>query len=200
MIISTKNLLCVIAIVTFSLVLISQKNSRHPNAARTETKEVVTMVESPIRSSFSLGFPLRLKIPRIDVDAHLEEVSLTSDGALGVPKDPADAAWYKLGPRPGENGNSVIDGHFGWSNGVPAVFDSLYKLQKGDKIYILDKKGKTITFVVRELRNFGEHDDTKIVFASRDGKPHLNLISCKGDWSISKQSYSQRLVVFADLE
>src|ERR1035437_8837175 len=46
--------------------------------------------------------PVRLKIPKIKADAIVEYVGLTPEGRMDVPKGPAEVAWYKLGPRPGE--------------------------------------------------------------------------------------------------
>ena len=144
--------------------------------------------------------PVRLKIPRINVNATVEYVGLTSDGAMDVPKGPSNAAWFDLGPRPGENGSAVIDGHSGWKNGIPAVFDNLYKLQRGDKIYVQNEKGATITFVVREIRSYNPNADAGDVFNSSDGKAHLNLITCGGVWNAIKKTHSERLVVFTDKE
>lgn len=143
---------------------------------------------------------LRLKIPRINVDAAVESVGLTPDGAMDAPKGPADAAWFNLGPRPGEIGSAVVDGHFGRYNGVPAVFDNLSKLQKGDKLYVEDDTGATTIFVVRESRSYDPKADATDVFGSSDGKAHLNLITCEGVWDKTQKSYSDRLVVFADKE
>jgi LPXTG-site transpeptidase (sortase) family protein len=144
------------------------------------------------------GLPVRLKIPKIGVDAALDYVGLTTHGDMDAPKNPAYAGWYKEGPRPGEKGNSVIDGHFGYRNRIPAVFDNLYKLQKGDKIYVKDKKGATISFVVRESRRYDPEAVASDVFRSNDGLAHLNLITCQGVWNQNQKSYSNRLVVFAD--
>ncbi len=146
------------------------------------------------------GLPIRLKIPKINVNAAVEYVGLTSDGAMDVPKSPADAAWFSLGPRPGENGSAVIAGHYGWKNGIPAVFDNLHKLQKGNKLYVEDEKGATITFVVREVRTYDQNEDASGVFSSSDGESHLNLITCEGVWNKTQKSYSNRLVVFTDKE
>ena len=60
------------------------------------------------------GFPVRLRIPSINVDAPVEYVGLTPDGAMDVPKERANVAWFNLGPRPGENGSAVVAGHYGW--------------------------------------------------------------------------------------
>lgn len=143
---------------------------------------------------------IRLKIPKIRVDAALESMGVISDGAMDVPGEPTHVAWFNLGPRPGEVGSAVLSGHFGWKNGIPAVFDHLDRLEKGDKIYIEDNKGATDTFVVQEIRSLDSNADARDVFDSNDGKSHLNLITCEGSWNKMEKSYSNRLVVFADKE
>lgn len=148
----------------------------------------------------NIGFPVRLKIPTINVDAALDYVGLTPGGDLDAPKGPANAGWYDHGPRPGEKGSSVIDGHFGYKNNIPAVFDNLHTLKKGDKLYVEDERGTTITFVVRKLSTYRQNEDHPDVFRSSDGKAHLNLITCQGVWNQALKSYSTRLVVFADKE
>lgn len=156
-------------------------------------------VVPPEREEVSSGIPMRLKIPGIDVDAAVEYVGVTPDGAMDIPKSQDNAAWFELGQRPGENGSAVIAGHYGWrKNGKPSAFDNLYKLRKGDKLYIEDDKGAIITFVVRESRRYDPNADASDVFDSSDGKAHLNLVTCEGVWDEVAGSYSKRLVVFTD--
>ncbi len=158
----------------------------------------VTATQNPEKAR--LGLPVHLKIPKINIDASVEYVGVTPDGAMDVPKDITHVGWFDLGPRPGENGSSVIAGHYGWKNNMPSVFDNLYKLHKGDKIYIEDDKGATISFVVRASRRYDPKENASDVFDSPDGKPHLNLITCEGVWNNVFKSYSKRLVVFTDKE
>jgi len=148
----------------------------------------------------SFGLPMRLKIPSINIDAAIEYVGLTPDGTMDVPKNPDNVAWFEFGPRPGENGSAVIAGHYGWKNKKASVFDNLYKLRKGDKLYIEDDKGMIISFVVRESRKYDQKADASDIFSSNDEKPHLNLITCEGVWDKVSKSYSQRLVIFTDKE
>src|SRR3989344_3473099 len=119
------------------------------NVVVAPSKEQVSLSEGQ-----GLGSPIRLKIPKINVDAAVEYVGLTPDGAMDVPKSQDDVAWYEPGTRPGEKGSAVIAGHYGWKGGEPSVFDSLYTLRKGDKLTIEDDKGEIITFVVRESRRW----------------------------------------------
>lgn len=153
-----------------------------------------------LQEKVSSLLPIRLKIPSINVNAPIKSVGLTSNGAMDVPKGPAEVAWYNLGPRPGRMGSAVIDGHSGYKNNKPAVFDNLYKLQKGDKIYVEDEKGVATIFVVREIRKYNPNADATDVFYSNDGKAHLNLITCTGFWNKIWKSHSDRLVVFTDKE
>lgn len=141
-----------------------------------------------------------LKISSINIDAPVEYVGLASDGAMDVPKERANVAWFNLGPRPGEQGSAVVAGHYGWKNGKASAFDNLYKLRKGDKLYIEDEKGATIAFVVRESRRYDPEADASGVFGSSDGRAHLNLVTCEGAWDRVSKTYSKRLVVFTDKE
>lgn len=162
--------------------------------------EDVTAGSSQEQANTKIELPVRLKIPSIDVDASVDSVGLTSDGAMDVPKNPDEVAWFHLGSRPGQIGTAVMAGHYDWINNKPAVFDHLDKLRIGDKISVEDEHGVVITFVVRETRVYDNDEIVPEVFGSNDGKAHLNLITCTGSWNKAKKTYSERLVVFTDKE
>jgi LPXTG-site transpeptidase (sortase) family protein len=146
------------------------------------------------------GAPVRIKIPSLNVNATIERVTLAADGSMDVPKDPDNAGWYALGPRPGETGSAAIAGHVNWWGGVKGVFEHLSALKPGDIITIENDFGKNIYFVVREARTYDADADATEIFSTNDGKAHLNLITCTGLWDKGAQQYAKRLVVFADLE
>lgn len=171
------------------------------SASRSAPSPRVENVTAPPKQEKNTDLPVRLKISAIDVDATIEYVGLTPDGAMDIPKKQENVAWYKLGNLPGETGNAVIAGHYGtWKNGKGSVFDNLHKLRKGDKIYVENSTGETSTFVVRESRRYEPKANASEVFISKDQKAHLNLITCEGEWNKVSKSYSQRLVVFTDKE
>jgi LPXTG-site transpeptidase (sortase) family protein len=152
------------------------------------------------QESSGTGLPARIKIPSIHVDAIVEQVGLTPEGAVDVPKDPANAAWYDLGPLPGTEGSSVITGHVNWYNGAKGVFENLGKVKPGDRIEVVDDRGLSVFFIVREARSYDADAHAADVFISSDGKSHLNLITCEGVWDSRAKQYTQRRVVFADRE
>ena len=143
----------------------------------------------------SYGLPVHLKIPKLKVDANILQMGLTTDRDMEAPEKIEDVGWYKHGPRPGDIGAAVIDGHLGV--GEPGVFVDLHKLQKGDTILVIDEKGQTISFVVREKRIYNRDERPNEVFVSSDGA-HLNLITCTGTWDENLKGIPDRLVVFAD--
>jgi sortase (surface protein transpeptidase) len=118
---------------------------------------------------------------------------------MDTPKNPDSAAWFDLGPRPGEIGNAVIDGHYGvYKNGKVSVFNNLHTLKMGNHILVKDDAGNHITFIVRKLRIYSRHEHPPEVFLSNDGLSHLNIITCQGIWDRKAKNYPNRLVVFAD--
>ncbi len=142
--------------------------------------------------------PTRLKIPKINIDAPLKPLGITPEGAMDIPKGPKDLSWFEPGTVPGEKGSAVIAGHYGWINGIPAAFDDLHNLQKGDATYIEYDRGNPTIFIVREIKIYDKDESVSNVFYSKDGKSHLNLITCEGVWDKLNQNYSGRLVVFTD--
>jgi LPXTG-site transpeptidase (sortase) family protein len=144
----------------------------------------------------TLGLPVRLTIPVINVNAAIQHLGVTANGEMEVPNSSIDVGWFKLGSRPGENGSAVIVGHVDDPNGKAGIFMNLYQLKKGDTLYIEDDTGRTLSFVVRESRLY-DPGYAEEVFSAND-KAHLNLITCDGVWDGTKKSYTKRLVVFAD--
>jgi sortase A len=162
-------------------------------------KSIPTLMSTTLKQEPRHDLPARLIIPKISVDAAVESLGLTGDGAMDVPKGPLNVGWFELGPRPGETGSAVIDGHLNGKTGKIAVFDKLSALVKGDLVNVVDEKGQSLSFVVSGTKSYNADAVVPEVFTSADGV-HLNLITCEGVWDKAKKSYTQRLVVFADLK
>jgi LPXTG-site transpeptidase (sortase) family protein len=149
--------------------------------------------------TISPGQPLRVRVPRLSVDAKIDQMGLTKTGAMDTPDNIATAGWYKYGPSPGSVGSAVIVGHKTGFKGVPGVFNDLGKMQKGDSIEVIDDKNQSLRFTVRETKSYKWNDTPTEVFNSASGA-HLNLITCTGSWDVNAKQFQHRLVVFADLQ
>lgn len=166
------------------------------NPVNDNLAEAMRAIVSP--DQIRMELPVSISIPVINVDAKIVQVGIKADGEMDIPKGPAEAAWFNLSPRPGESGNAIISGHYGWKDGIRAVFDDLNKLKSGDKISVEDEKGEVTHFIVREIRTYDPDSEAVGVFNSADGKAHLVLITCEGVWDRVGKTYSKRLAVFAD--
>ncbi len=143
--------------------------------------------------------PVTLSIPKLKVEAKVEYVGLDKENAMDIPKADMNVAWYQLGAKPGELGNSVMAGHFDKKDGKPAVFANLDELEKGDELMVKDENGKTLKFKVTETASYKlEEFPLKAVFGANT-KSRLNLITCEGVFDKSSRLYSHRLVVYSEL-
>lgn len=162
-------------------------------------------INTPVRRRLTVnkkivtGTPTNIKIPKINIDTNIYSVGINSSGEMDIKDDLDNVAWYQYGPKPGETGSAVIAGHYGWNrDGKAAVFINLHNLEIGDDIYVIDDKGNEMNFEVSNIKQFDPSANASSVFLSNDKKSHLNLVTCNGTWENSKQTYSNRLVVFAD--
>jgi LPXTG-site transpeptidase (sortase) family protein len=138
--------------------------------------------------------PGRLVIPSIGVNAPVEQVGVDSTGAMGVPTQSSDTAWYKLGPPPGDAGDAVIDGHLDWYDTSRAVFYSLKDLNIGDLIEVQRVDGVSHHFRVTNVQSVAYNATVPGLFATT-GPPRLSLITCGGKWDTRLGQYLQRVIV-----
>ena len=146
------------------------------------------------------GLPVRVKIPKIKVDADVEYVGLTSDGAMDVPKNYDNTAWYQLGPRPGEQGNAAIAGHVDSKTGK-AVFWDLPKLKPGDEVFVVGDDGVERKFVVTAIESYKRVDAPLDRIFGQTSSKHLNLITCDPDSTFNRTTseYASNVVVYTEL-
>ncbi len=146
-----------------------------------------------------VGMPETLVIPAIGVSAPVVAVGIAKDGSLGVPSDAVHVAWYKYGPKPGEPGAAVIDGHLDTIHSPEAVFYNLDKLAPGDEVDIVTAAGERLVFRVTGTETLPYDATTSAIFTTTSTVPELNLITCAGDWVKAIKLYNERFVVFSKL-
>lgn len=145
-----------------------------------------------------IGVPKKISVPLYGIYGDIQEVGLTASGAMGVPSNFISAGWFKLGARPGENGNAVIAGHLDTYSGKGGIFWNLNKMKKGDYVYVTDENNNKMRFqVIKSVLYDDENAPMSEIFGP-NSKAHLNLITCDGAWNQGKKSYDKRLVVFTE--
>ena len=142
--------------------------------------------------------PSRLVIPTIGVDAAVEPVGLTHDGAMDVPSGPHTVGWYHFGSPPGAVGSAVMDGHVDYRGVGPAVFWRLRELAPGDTLVVVTEDGDERRFRVTEVASYPNASvPMERIFGSA-ASPRLNLITCDGAFIARDRNYDHRLVVYSE--
>lgn len=160
------------------------------------SQNTVPAVTSPAPAAAE---PVSLVIPKLGIRTNIEPVGQDSQGNMGVPTKVSDVSWYRPGFRPGENGSAVLAGHLDDVTGAPAVFYNLNDLVAGDQIEVIDQNGKVLKFTVTGNNSYPYNRfPLQEVFGST-GKPMLNLITCGGVWDSANRVYSNRVVVYSEL-
>ncbi|AEN09835.1 MULTISPECIES: class F sortase [unclassified Streptomyces] len=152
-------------------------------------------VAAPLRASE----PVRIRIPRIGVDAPLTRLGLGTDGSLDVPpaEDRNLAGWFGGGTPPGAKGTAIVAGHVDNAEG-PAVFYSLGSLKKGAAVEIDRRDGRTAVFTVDAVEVYANEDfpDERVYGASANAA--LRLITCGGGYTRAT-GYQGNVVAYAHL-
>ncbi len=148
------------------------------------------------RAPRAVAEPVRVRVPRIDVDSRLARLGLAADGALETPADYGQAGWYDGGPAPGDVGPAVLAGHVDSTAG-PAVFWRLRELVAGDEVLVDRADGSTARFTVTRVeRHSKDAFPTDTVYGPTPDA-QLRLVTCGGEFDRSQRSYRDNVVVFA---
>lgn len=144
--------------------------------------------------------PVRLRIPKIWVDAPFTGLSIGPGGQLQPP--PGDdtnlVGWHTKGASPGEPGTAIIAGHVDTKTSA-AVFANLGQLDKGDVFYVQRADGRTATFRVDSVETFEKDDFPSHRVYDDTPQAQVRLITCAGNYDRSVMDYTDNLVVFAHL-
>ncbi|HLD64032.1 MAG TPA: class F sortase [Candidatus Peribacteraceae bacterium] len=145
----------------------------------------------------SSNIPVRIRIPRLDIDSPVISVGLDANGQMEVPARAEDVGWFAPGVFPGNSGSSVLAGHFDTVLGTPGVFWNLGALRPADSIFIETSSGHVLQFDVIGMQSYPyDRAPLREIFGASSGRV-LNLITCKGTWD--GETYDQRVVVSARL-
>src|SRR3972149_11622700 len=125
-------------------------------------------------------FPLKLSIPRID----LEQISYEGADTQTLKEGPGH---IEETPLPGDNGRCTISGH---RTTYGAPFRRIDELEKGDLIYLETINGELLTYAVTGMEIVNPKD---VYILNGSYKKELLLTTCEPEYSAVK-----RLVIIAE--
>src|SRR5690625_351413 len=144
--------------------------------------------------------PVRLDYPDRDITLEVDPVGVAQDGQMEIPEDADRAGWYRFGPGVGDGkGTVVIAAHNGsFTTGV-GPFHYLRQARPGDVIELSGADGTVATYDVVSTASEAKAVIDLAAYFERDGRPRLVLITCGGQWQEDVGSYSDNIVVTANL-
>ena len=151
----------------------------------------------------SFSVPVRVDIPQVSIHADVIGVGLAADHSLGVP--PLDqarkAAWYKLGPAPGQAGSAVIDAHVDSAevSGHHGAFYNLGQARPGQTIEVTRADHVVAIFTIDSVEQSPKSRFPTAEVYARVPYPALRLITCGGPFDQAKHSYEDNTIAYAHL-
>jgi len=144
------------------------------------------------------GGTYTLAIQKLGLRAPIVPVGKTANGNMDTTPSLYQVAWYKLGPRPGQQGSVVLAAHYGAPDQA-GVFRQLGDLNPGDQLTIVVKDNPNLTYQVVKKESYPVNNAPLNAIFGPNGKAGLNLITCYGNWDANSRTYDQRLVIYTEL-
>ncbi len=186
--------------------VVTTAGSARVGPAPTVRDRASRLVADPVRGTLAPDPPIlarsqptRVRIPAIGVDSELVGLGLQDDGRMEVPPGAFPAGWYTGAPTPGELGPAILAGHVD-HGGTAGVFYRLRELEPGDTVEVARQDGSTAVFrVTRVEQHRKDAFPTAAVYGDID-HAGLRLITCGGPFDRRARSYTDNIVVFAELD
>ena len=142
--------------------------------------------------------PVRLKIPRLGVDAPLDDVALEADGSMEIPHDVHRVGWYSPGVMPAEpTGTAVLSGHVNSRAQGPGALSNLKATEPGDRITVVHEDGSESLWQVERRSNYLKTQLPIADIFTRFGDQRLVVITCGGPFDANARSHTENVVVYA---
>ncbi|WP_299952100.1 class F sortase [uncultured Modestobacter sp.] len=191
--------LLAVAVVAGTIALVDRPDDA-ARAVPVATPPAPVVLGSPtaVPAARTVATPAGLRIEAIGLDTDLTRIGVDAAGALVPPADFEQAGWFAAGPAPGEVGPAVLAGHVDDRRG-PGVFFRLEELAPGDRVEVTRGDGEVLDFAVTRVAAYLKDDfATEEVYGPTTGA-ELRLITCGGTFDRTRRSYTDNVVVYAQL-
>lgn len=142
--------------------------------------------------------PVRLRIDSLDIDMTVEPAGLAETGAMALPKNPADAAWYRYGAWPGSGqGSIVIAAHVDALDYAIGPMARLPQVSSGTQIIVTTAGGEDLVYVVVDEGLVTKRDVQWASVFDRTGESRLTIVTCGGEFDYERRTYLSNVIVTA---
>ncbi len=203
---SRKKYLILVVLLLAGLVIIV-KNNRIEDAVEatpvitnsTETPEEKTPEETGYIWRGTKSDPKRVVIPKIGVDAFIQNVGVDQHNQIAVPNNIHVAGWFVDSVIPGNDGLSIIDGHVNGVSSDKGVFKRIDELSVGDSVQIAMGDNLIINFKVVSNQAVETAESASVLYSQNPTiKSQLNLITCAGNFNRTNRQYDKRQITILE--
>jgi sortase A len=173
-----------------------QPRASHAAVPSTQPSAQGAATATPAPSAPPAVQPQQLVIPRLGVQAPIENKGIDSHNQMEAPDKPFDVAWYPFTAKPGAGGNAVFAGHKDFAGIGPAVFWKLGQLSTGDTIQVSGADQVQLQYQVTQTWDYTLANIPMASVLAQGGGDQITLITCAGSYSRAA-GYDHRLVVRA---
>lgn len=169
-------------------------------AAPTPASRVTPLLGTPAPPAVSTStgrVPTSFAVPELGIRMPVEPEGVAASGEMALRPDPAELAWYRHGPRPGDaQGAVVLAAHLDAPGYGIGPLAEVHRLRPGDLLTVT-AGGVVHRYTVLSVQSVAKADlDLDALFA-RSGPPRLHVVTCGGDFDEEQRRYDHNVVVSA---
>ena len=142
--------------------------------------------------------PIRLRIDALGIDMNVQPTGVDADGAMALPRNPAEAAWYRYGAWPGSaSGSIVIAAHVDALEYDLGPLARLPEVEPGTEILVTTADGADRAYLVAEEGMVVKSEVPWANVFDRTGPSRLTIVTCGGEFDPERRSYLSNVIVTA---
>lgn len=142
--------------------------------------------------------PVRLRIDALGIDMSVQPIGLAENGAMALPANPADAAWYRYGAWPGSGqGSIVIAAHVDSLDYDIGPMARLPEAVPGTEIVVTTADGTDVVYLVAAGGLVVKSDVPWASVFDRTGQSRLTIVTCGGEFDYERRTYLSNVIVTA---
>lgn len=169
-------------------------------AAPTPASRVTPLLGTPAPPAVSTStgrVPTSFAVPELGIRMPVEPEGVVASGEMALRPDPAELAWYRHGPRPGDaQGAVVLAAHLDAPGYGIGPLAEVHRLRPGDLLTVT-AGGVVHRYTVLSVQSVAKADlDLDALFA-RSGPPRLHVVTCGGDFDEEQRRYDHNVIVSA---
>ena len=141
--------------------------------------------------------PVRVQVEGTGIDLEVIPEGVEANGALALPDNHYQAAWYRYGPAPGAGeGSSVLAAHVD-SRTEKLPIARLKNVAPGTVLTVTRADGSVLRYATEGVENIAKKSLDGHRLFDRTGSPRLKLVTCGGEWLEAQDDYEDNVVLTA---